>query len=240
MAEPLASSGRPIPGIDGVWVQRYEPGGNCLLKEVGFDGDTLRAESAIDCDVKLTEETPLGLVGWTEVLGRFVNGVVLDPDDLSRTLELGMVHAVTKSHILYRAGRGFTLVDPQTDTEIGIDSPTEIGSPDHGAVSPDRRHVAIAFKHPAWPGPTQRLDVWVLDTVTLDWTQLPSMPVAAALKQTSVVWAPDGRLVMFGAFDEVGAAIATWRPGDEQLQVRQVDFAPAASMVIWCSFTECE
>ena len=64
--------------------------------------------------------------------------------------------------------------------------------------------------------------------------------VAVAVAQWPTVGSDGqaGRAVGAGIF-EVGDAIATWRPGDEQLQVRQVDFAPAASVVVWCSFAEC-
>lgn len=222
-----------------MWVKRFESADNCTLSKIGLDGETLRAESPFDCGIHLLKATRFGLVGWTEDSG-VISGVVLDPDDLSPILDgVGMIHAVVGDRILYRSNRGFALLDRQTGSEISIDSPTRIGGPDYGEVSPDGRQVAISFKHPTW-GSTQRLDVWVLNIETLEWTRLPSMPVAAALKSTDEVWAPHGRLVMLGHFDEVSHALATWRPGDSQLQVREVDYEPSAAIVVWCTSVECQ
>ncbi len=76
------------------------------------------------------------------------------------------------------------------------------------------------FGNPAWPGSRQLLDLWLLDTATLEWSQLPGMPVAAALKSLATDWTADGRVVMLGAFDGVGNAIVTWAPTDDHFQLR--------------------
>jgi hypothetical protein len=99
-------------------------------------------------------------------------------------------------------------------------------------VSPDQRHATVEYGHPAWPGPRQRLDVWVLAFSTGRWTHLPSMPVGLALKATDVTWANDGRLVLVGEFDGPGTTLAVWRPGEGQLAMRPFDVASAQVIVL--------
>jgi hypothetical protein len=122
-----------------------------------------------------------------------------------------------------------------------VEAPTSIGTPSAGQLSPDGTLLAVAYSHPAWPGPRQRLDVWVLDLDTLAWTELPSMPVAAALKVTAYQWLADGRFAIFGDFDHVGSALATWQPGDPELVVRPLTGDTSQAAVMWCTLGDaCE
>lgn len=229
-------TGSPTPGVDGVWLQDF---GSCVLTKVDWDGETLRPKTEFDCGAHLIEETPLGLVAWTETNLGLIQGLLIEPDSLTTVVEVGEIHGVIEDEILYSQEEAFILLDTETGSETKIEFPTEIGQADYGQPSPNGRWLAVAFKHPAWPGPRQRLDVWLLDMTTLEWTRLPSMPVAASLKGTDFTWTADGRLVLYGAFDEAGVAIATYSPGDEQLQVSTVDHRPAASIVAWCTSPKC-
>lgn len=110
------------------------------------------------------------------------------------------------------------------DRRFPLPSSISLGRP-RLTVSPDLRYAAVEYGEPAWPGPRQRLDVWVLDLRDGRWTQLPSMPVAASLKLTGLAWAGDGRLVLLGSFDGTGSALAVWRPGEPRLALRRTDFA---------------
>nr|MDQ3824151.1 hypothetical protein [Actinomycetota bacterium] len=75
---------------------------------------------------------------------------------------------------------------------------------------------------PSWAGTgKQVLDVWVLDTRTRRLTQIPGMPAVVALKETSMSWTDDGRLVLLarsGARD----VVAVWRPGQRRLAIKAV------------------
>ncbi len=228
--------GFPAPGIGGVWVKRFVSGTRCALSKVSLDGTTLKAEKPIDCDLRLVGETGLGLVVWSDPSV----GAVLDVDDLQPVFESGFIYAVVGDRVLSKDGDGFLMTNQQTGEQTRIASPTDIGSPSFETISPDGRYVSILFADPAWPGPRQRLDVWVLDMNTLEWTRLPSMPVAAGLKATGVKWAPDGRLVILGWFDEVGSAVVTWSPGDSRLSVREIPFETSQSLHVWCTLAECE
>jgi hypothetical protein len=239
VAQPIGS-GFPTPGVDGVWLRRIESSETCTLTKVDWNGETLHPETEFDCGVSLIEETDLGLVAWTDAGFGATQGVLLDPSSLTIVLEVGQIHGGIGHAILFRQDDAFVLLDTESGSETEIEFPTDIGQPDYGQPSPDGSVLAVAFKHPAWPGPRQRLDIWVLNMTTLEWTQLPSMPVAAALKGTDFAWTDDGRIVLYGAFDEAGVAVATYRPGDDQLQVRSVDHQPAASIIAWCTSPNCD
>lgn len=109
-----------------------------------------------------------------------------------------------------------------------IPAPTTIGHPGFPgscpAISPDGRYVMVEYGHPAWPGPRQRLDLWLYDLQSRRWVHVPSMPAPVALKFTEEAWSKDGRLVILGSFYGVGRALAVWRPGERDLSVRVVDY----------------
>jgi hypothetical protein len=117
----------------------------------------------------------------------------------------------------------FTLTDRRTGVRQRIPRPSRVGQAGGGLLSPDRRLLAVEFGDPAWDGgPAQLMDVWLLDLRTRRWSQLPGMPVLAALKFTSMAWTGDGRLLLLGSFDGVGDALAQWRPGQDRLAVRRL------------------
>ena len=92
---------------------------------------------------------------------------------------------------------------------------------DAPALDPRGRFAALAFADPSGRGGRQILDVWVLDTRTRNLTQLPGMPAFVALKQTSMAWTDDGRLVLLGHSDGRDL-VAVWRPGERGLRVKTV------------------
>jgi len=232
--------GLPAPAPDGVWATRHVSETACTLSKLGLDGTILISERPFDCDISVVEETSMGLVAVPN--SRPELGAILDPETLDTLFQTDRIIAVLDGRVLSFDGDSFTLLDPVNDSGTEIARPTDIGVPSYGRISPDGRLVAISFEHPAWPGPRQRLDVWVLEVATLEWVRLPSMPVSAALKTTTEAWAPDGRFVMFGSFEEAGHdvatwrdVVATWRPGDRALGIRELDASPAASLVVWAT-----
>ncbi|NOX23959.1 MAG: hypothetical protein GXP36_12860 [Actinobacteria bacterium] len=228
--------GSPTPGLGGVWLREKISVDDCRLSKVGLDGATLYESSPTDCSVSFAE-TSLGLVGQREVDGA-LSGVIVDPEDLSTTLfDVGMIRGVLGNRILHQAARGsdFALLDTLTGDEITIDLPVRFGQPGYGQLSPDGRYLAIPFK-----SPLQVFDIWVLDILTLQWSRVPSMPVVAEVKATTISWVADGRLVILLTLEPAGHQLTTWTPGDPELQVRQLDYALDASVVVWCTTNECE
>lgn len=241
-AERFTSGTSFAPANDqtGIWVARNLGDAGCTLHKIAFSGRELVPSRPLDCRFVLRDETPHGLLmsmvpasqhepSWDEIIS-------IDSGQLVRTFE--NVLAVTDEWILARKrNEPVTLLLQQmgSDSRREVTPPTDIGEPSYGQVSPDGRYMAISFEHPAWPGPTQRLDLWLLDLKSFEWLRAPSMPVGAALKATSFVWAADGRLVLLGDFDHIGTAVAVWHPGRDQLEIRSVPLPErgADSFITW-------
>jgi hypothetical protein len=158
-------------------------------------------------------------------LGLVVNRTrVLDPLT-GRTVfraRWGVLAAAGRSLVFAGPGRRFTLVDTTTRAERRLSWPSILGGIDQPAVDPRGRFVALAFATPAWQGGAdQVLDVWLLDTRAGKLTQLPGMPAVVSLKQTSMAWTDDGRLV-FLAESGRREIVAVWRPGWPRLALKTV------------------
>lgn len=224
-AGPMIAEGWGTPGLDGVWVTRRS-GTTCTVTEAALDGSTRRPAREIDCELYLREETSLGVVAT-----RGDSYVLLDPDTFDETELPGRVVAVFDHRVMVEQRGVVSVMDPATGASTSVELPGSPGQLGSGLVSPSGRHVLVGFGNPAWPGPRQLLDLWLLDTATLEWSQRPGMPVAAALKSLGMDWAPDGRLVVLGSFDGVGTALVTWFPHEDRLQVRPVNLQPSTSIV---------
>lgn len=225
-AGPTIADGWATPGVAGIWLTRRD-GASCEIRAVALDGSVLRPNRAVDCDLTVIEETSLGIVA-----ARGATGVLVDPDTLDETVLPGRVIAVFDDRVLVEHGGAMAVVDPATGASTAVTTPESDGRLGAGLVSPDGRFVLMTFGNPAWPGPRQLLDLWLLDTATLQWSQLPGMPVAVALKSLGVDWSPDGRVVMLGSFDGVGTTVATWTPTEDQLRLRTIDAQASSSIVV--------
>lgn len=94
-------------------------------------------------------------------------------------------------------------------------------------VQPHGPYVAIGFADPAYPGPQQAEDVFLLNRRTGTLTHVPGFPAQIRLKFSSMAWADDGRLVMLLS-DDRGTRIGTYRPGDRSVALRHIEL-PAGS-----------
>jgi hypothetical protein len=212
----------------GLWLWAQQDDRRCSLREVGLDGRQRRPARRVDCDTQPLGDTDLGLLVPAE--GSRPDEpltALVDRDDGHRLASYPVVHAVAGNLVLWgteELDQGpFTLSDRRTDLARRIRRPSRVGSVGDSLLSPDRRLLAMEFGDPAWEGgPTQLLDVWVLDLRTRRWRQVPGMPMLVALKFTSMAWTGDGRLLLLGSFDGVGDALAVWRPGQDRLAVRRL------------------
>jgi hypothetical protein len=92
----------------------------------------------------------------------------------------------------------------------------EVVAEPHGSL------VAVGFGDPAYPGPAQASDVWILDTATGKYTHLPGFPAQVRLKFSSIAWTSDDRLVLL--LEGGGRTVlAVWRPGSPTLPLRPVE-----------------
>ncbi|MEV4890071.1 hypothetical protein AB0K48_11845 [Nonomuraea sp. NPDC055795] len=226
----------------GVWVTR-PAGSRCELREYSFTGTASRPGFPVGCDEAPFADSVLGLLanrndGTMAVLSRDSGR----PLSVSRGEPGWQVLGTTRGQALAlvrslgAGGReSLALLDPATRRVTPVRPPATEGRAAEAVPGPDGRLLAVRFVDPAFPGPRQYLDVWVLDVGTLRWTRLPSMPVPASIKTTSMAWTPDGRLVLTGDFvmtDKVYPAesdyvsmVVDWRPGEGALRVKRLPVA---------------
>ncbi len=81
--------------------------------------------------------------------------------------------------------------------------------------------VAVDFGSPAYPGPAQAEDVWILNTANGRFTHVPGYPAQVDIKFSDVVWTADRRLVIV-AQGGGRSVIGVWRPGASTLPLRAV------------------
>ena len=71
--------------------------------------------------------------------------------------------------------------------------------------------VAVDFGSPAYPGPAQAEDVWMLDTTTGTFTHLPGYPAQVDIKFSDIAWTTDERLVII-AQGGGRTVLGLWKP----------------------------
>jgi hypothetical protein len=205
----------PARGGRAVWIQGLVGRSHCALRRVALDGRVTRTPRPFPC-ASIGDPTggSLGLVvSRTRVLDPLTGRTVFKT-------RWGIIAVAGKMLVLAGPGKRFTLIDAATRATRRLPWPSILRGLDQPAVDVRGRVVALAFADPAWAG-KQALDVWLLDTVTGKLRQLPGMPALVALKETSMAWTHDGRLVLLaksGGKDMV----AVWRPGQRGLAVKTV------------------
>jgi hypothetical protein len=213
----LGTGSAVTPTGDGraVWVKRSVDRSRCTLRRVGLDGRQLGGPRAFPCASTMYSGGSLGLVvNRTRVLDPLTGRTVL-------TTRSGVLAVAGKKLLLAGPGTQLALLDAETRAERRLPWPSTLPGLDHQpAVDPRGRLVAIAFATP-WNGHGQVLDVWLLDTVSAELTQLPGMPAYVSLKRTSMAWTDDGRLVLLAESGEKDM-VAVWRPGQRRLAVKTV------------------
>jgi len=85
--------------------------------------------------------------------------------------------------------------------------------------------VALEFGEPWFPNAPGRVnqaaDLWVLDSASATLTHVPGFPALELLKQSSVGWTSDDRLVV-AARGGGSTVIGVWKPGQSTLPIRTV------------------
>jgi hypothetical protein len=145
--------------------------------------------------VRASNATGVGVVGRNVILERYRN------DELN--------------------ARQLRLVDLSSGAKKPVGWPSILGWHDYVLPQPHGTLVAVGFADPAYPGPAQALDVWILDTATGKFSHLPGFPAQVDLKFSSMAWTADDRLVLVlqGGSRTV---LAVWKPGSKQLPLREV------------------
>lgn len=220
---PALTTVIPAGDGNGLWTMEYADRSTCSLRQVDFDGRDRRAARPVDCRTRLVSETPHGL--WVMVSD--TEAILLDPGTLAERMKSPRVDVIDEHRYLVATDNR---TDPIRLHDMGSGKSVDVPRPPHtgwaqphvSPLSPDGRWLALTFGEPGVM--PQVMDVWLLDLSNLQWTHVPAMPIHASLKNTSISFAPDGRLVMLGNFSDVADVgheykrhlLATWRPGEPQ------------------------
>jgi len=220
----LGTGAEVVPAFDGrsVWVKRFVRPAHCTLRQVALDGRVTRTPKAFPCRSTIEAAGSLGLVvNRTRIVDPLTGHTVFRTPLDSFNVPF-RIAAVAGAKVVLEDGRELTLLDVTAGAQQRLPWPNTVGTLDQPAVDARGRFVALAFGNPSWTSEAgQAFDVWLLDTETGELTQLPDMPAFVALKRTSMVWTPDGRLVFLA---ESGGKdmVAVWRPGQPRLAVKTV------------------
>jgi hypothetical protein len=231
-ATRLGAALQVVPARDGqgLWLLSRRDASGCVLGQVALDGRPRRAPRPVGCRTGLVAELPAGLlVSFVGAGGRDRHGALLRPDGVVR-LGDPQAQPVVGNLVLSGADRHRPLVlrDLGTGASFGLRWPSR---PDYGlgevTGDPGGRLAIVEF---AKYSPEHRVDLWLLDTTTRRWRQLPGMPAPLVPKATDVQWTADGRVVLLS-----GNLLAVWRPGEPRLAVGRVPPSkqPGGNFLIW-------
>lgn len=222
--QPLARGNSLAPASDSAatWVLRRASPGHCRLALVPSARPPVRAPCR-----PLLGAGAAGVLMWT------TTGEMLVDTRTGRTRALASTIVPVFGNLVFEdTGRGsaqdrLSLVDVGSLVRRQLRWPSILGGLAEVVVRPHQSLIAVGFGDPAYPGPAQAFDVWILDARTGSYTHLPGMPAQVRLKFSSMAWTSDGRLVLLLAGGG-RTVLAVWFPGSHTLRVRPVDL-PATS-----------
>ena len=210
----------PATGSSATSVLRSSPDGQCRLKLV----PGVRQSVSAPCR-PLSGAGDAGVLMWMDDGQEF-----LDPRTGQVRLKARQIFPVHGDVVLIEEGTETSLPDDRlvlADLATGARTRFKLPSILRGlaevVAQPHGTLIAVGFADPAYPGPQQAFDVWILDTATGAFTHLPGrLPAQVALKFSSMAWTSDDRLVLLlqGGGRTV---LAVWRPGSKTLPLRPVE-----------------
>jgi hypothetical protein len=113
------------------------------------------------------------------------------------------------------------LVDHERGVHLRLRWPSILGGIGGVLAQPGGPFLALTFADPAYPGPQQAEDLFLLDTRTGAITHVPGFPAQIDLKFSSMSWTHDGRLVML--LQAAGTtSVGVYRPGNRAVSLRRV------------------
>jgi hypothetical protein len=215
----LAAGGSLAPASDSAatWVLRRTSPGHCRLALVPGSRPSVRAPCR-----PLLGAGEAGVLMWTNT------GEMLVDVRTGRARALASTIVPLFGDLVFEdTGRGsvqdrLSLVDVASGARRGLKWPSILGGLAEVVPQPHQPLVAVGFGDPAYPGPAQAFDVWILDARTGVYTHLPGFPAQVRLKFSSMAWTSDGRLVLL--LEGGGRTVlAVWFPGSHTLRLRPVE-----------------
>jgi len=209
----------PATGSSATWVLRRAAPNQCRLKLVPGGAPSVPAPCR-----------PLSGAGDAGVLTWMSDGQeLLDPRTGQVRMQARQIFPVHRDVVLIEEGTETSLPNDRlvlADLTSGARTRFKLPSILRGvaeiAVQPHGTLIAVGFADPAYPGPQQAFDAWILDTATGAFTHLPGrLPAQVDLKFSSMAWTSDDRLVLL-LHGGGRTVLAVWRPGSRTLPLRPI------------------
>jgi hypothetical protein len=156
--------------------------------------------------------------------------LVLSANGAYRPATIAEANAARRASLRWALARDasadtLTLVDRRSWQRRQLPWRSILGLLDGALVQPNGPFVAIGFADPAYPGPQQAEDVFLLNRRTGSFTHVPGFPAQIELKRSSMAWTDDGRLVLL-LRDPRGTRVGSYRPGARRVSLRRVELPP--------------
>ena len=230
-AQPVAPAANAIPArnSDAIWTLTSSHG-SCTLQLVPGSRPAVRAPCGT-----LELDSPAGLVITTASYA-----LVVDPSTglvLRRIRATGQLERISASSgfLLQVSGQSsqfvhgkLVLINLATGTQRHLRWPSILPWVQRVAVEPHGPLVAVGFVSPAYPGPQQANDIWLLNPTTGVFTHLPGFPAQESVKFSDMAWTSDDRLVVVAesiasiAQNTTRAVLGVWQPGQTTLPLRSI------------------
>jgi len=218
----------PARGRPAIWLLRWPRAGPCSLRLIPGSAGAVH----VPCG-NIAAETQAGLwigdasgeVIVNPLTGRTVARIAVSPAGVGTALyPLWATLALENSGLQPGGSLGTQFGHLRLVSLTGGDRrqlvwPSYFGNIIRVVPEPDGPLVAVDFGSPAYPGPAQAEDIWILNTTTATFTHLPGYPAQVDIKASNVVWTNDDRLVIV-AHGGGRAVVAIWKPGQATLPLR--------------------
>jgi hypothetical protein len=216
----------PALGSTATWLLRWPHTGPCTLRRVPGTRPAVRVpcgDLGPDTEAGLMFATGSGEAIVNPLTGR-IRYLTAQPHDAIYPL-----HGDLALEITFRQWDAFTgghdghlsVVNMTSGTLRPLAWPSYFGDVIRVVPEPHGPLVAVDFGSPAYPGPAQAEDIWMLNTTTGQFTHLPAYPAQVDIKFSSVAWTDDDRLVIV-AQGGGRTVLGIWKPGQTALPLRIV------------------
>jgi hypothetical protein len=216
----------PALGRPAIWLLRWPRAGPCSLRLVPGSRRAVPVPCggiAAETQAGLWIGTASGEVIVNPLTGRTVVRIAVPPVGYGAALyPLWGTLAFENSGLLSSTQVGHLgLVNLANGHRQQLAWPSYFGDIIRVVPEPHGPLVAVDFGSPAYPGPAQAEDIWILNTTTGTFSHLPDYPAQVDIKASNVVWTNDDRLVIV-AHGGGRTVLAVWKPGQATLPLRTV------------------
>jgi hypothetical protein len=224
-----------VRGTTATWLLRWPRGGPCSLRLL----PSVRPAVRVPCGT-IAAQTQAGV--W---IGTVAREVIVNPATGAVIAEIALtpppytaagtddeIFALRGDLALENAGphwgglsgtnwNTLSLVNLTSGRRHKLPWPSYFGDIIRVVPEPHGPLVAVDFGSPAYPGPQQAEDIWMLNTTTGSFAHLPGYPAQVDIKFSNIAWTGDDRLVIV-AQGGGRTVVGLWKPGQTTLPIRTV------------------